>query len=90
MDPEGYEAHVVEGGRNFFLKSKISHIFTEYSPQHMMRGQGGNATAFMSNFLDAGYQLRLHDTADGQYRTRKDALNVNAFPSIHDIIFDLS
>jgi FkbM family methyltransferase len=90
MDTEGYEAHVVEGGRNFFLKSKIPHIFTEYSPQTMMREKGGNAAAFMSSFLDAGYQLRMHDTADGQYRTRKDALNVSAFPAIHDIIFDVS
>mgnify|MGYP000391212500 CR=1 FL=1 len=55
MDTEGYEAHVLEGGPEFFLNSKIPTVYTEYSPLQMMREKGGDGREFMRKFLDSGY-----------------------------------
>ncbi|KAK9841059.1 hypothetical protein WJX81_008415 [Elliptochloris bilobata] len=57
MDVEGYEAHVLEGGRGTLLDRRIPFIHSEVGPV-MMAGAGSNATAFLEAFAQAGYELR--------------------------------
>jgi FkbM family methyltransferase len=85
MDTEGFEANVVEGGPEFFLNSKIPSVFTEYSPLQMMKDKGGNGTEFMRKFLDSGY----HVLNNGKQLSREHALDVNNFPNIQDVVFEL-
>ena len=57
MDVEGYETHVVRGGGEVLLNSRIPCIFTEFSPS-MIREKGGNPEAFVSSFIKAGYTVQ--------------------------------
>jgi len=53
MDTEGYEALIVEGGKNFF-NSKIPYIFSEAQPG-MTTEKGGNLLEYWKTMKDAGY-----------------------------------
>lgn len=46
---QGYEAHVLEGGRATLLERRIPFIHSEVGPV-MLRGAGSNATAFLEAF----------------------------------------
>ncbi len=50
--PQGYEAHVLEGGAETLLGRRIPFIHTEVGPV-MMAGAGSNATAFLERFVQA-------------------------------------
>jgi FkbM family methyltransferase len=86
MDTEGSEANLVLGGPNFFLKSKIPYIFSEFNPHGLMKARGGNAGRFMRDFLDAGYLVRLH--AKKTFLNRDFALNMDNFPDQYDLVFE--
>jgi FkbM family methyltransferase len=58
MDVEGYETHVLHGGQEVLLRSKIPYIFTEFSPG-MIRDKGGDPASFVKAFIDAGYVAQL-------------------------------
>ncbi|KAK9840961.1 hypothetical protein WJX81_002664 [Elliptochloris bilobata] len=60
LDVEGYEGDVLEGGRDVLLHRKIPYIHTEVGPG-MMRSAGGDPTAFLQQFVEAGYEIRLDD-----------------------------
>lgn len=47
---QGYEAHVLEGGRATLLEQRIPFIHSEVGPV-MLRGAGSNATAFLEAFV---------------------------------------
>ncbi|KAL3815667.1 hypothetical protein ACHAXA_006560 [Cyclostephanos tholiformis] len=57
MDVEGYETHVLQGGRDVLLNSKIPCIFTEFSPG-MIRDKGGDPAYLVNSFINAGYTAR--------------------------------
>ncbi len=56
MDVEGYESHVVEGGRSFLLDSKIPYIISEFVPEWMTK-YGGDPERMINRFYDAGYKV---------------------------------
>jgi FkbM family methyltransferase len=86
MDTEGFEPHVLLGGPTFFLQSKIPYIFSEFSPNAMMKSRGGDGRRFMRDMLDAGYAVRFHQSET--FLSRESALNMDNFPSIHDLMFE--
>lgn len=47
--PQGFEAHVLKGGRKTLLERRIPFIHSEVGPA-MMAGAGSNATAFLEHF----------------------------------------
>ena len=49
---QGYEAHVLEGGRATLLERRIPFIHSEVGPV-MLGGAGSNATAFLEAFVQA-------------------------------------
>jgi FkbM family methyltransferase len=86
MDTEGSEAHVLLGGPNFFLKSKIPYIFSEFNAHNLIKKRGGDAGRFMRDFLDAGYAVRRQMTKT--FLTRDFALNMNNLPDQYDLVFE--
>lgn len=48
---QGFEAHVLEGGRGVLLRRRIPFILTEVGPA-MMRAAGSNATDYLQQFVE--------------------------------------
>jgi FkbM family methyltransferase len=86
MDTEGSEANVLLGGHNFFLKSKIPYIFSEFDANGMIKSRGGDGGQFMRDFLDAGYAVRRH--TEKNFMTRDFALNMGNFEKMCDLVFE--
>ena len=49
---QGYEAHVLEGGRQTLLGGRIPFIHTEVAPA-MMASAGSDATHYLEQFAEA-------------------------------------
>ena len=85
IDVEGYESHVVEGGTDFLLQSKIPFIIAEFVPKWMRR-KDGDPEKMMQRFYDAGYQVFKNDS---NHLTRDQAMNMEQYNSSNDVIFHL-
>jgi FkbM family methyltransferase len=83
MDVEGYEANIVEGGANFFFKSKIPFIYTEFVPD-WIRGKHGDPEKMMNDFYDAGYKIHQN----GHYLTREKALDMKQYRVNADVLYE--
>ena len=87
MDVEGYESHVVEGGRSFLLDSKIPFIVAEFVPQ-WMKDLGGDPERMINRFYDAGYKV----LANGHHLPRDQATDMKRYGingAIDDVVFEL-
>ena len=64
---QGYEAHVLEGGRATLLERRIPFIHSEVGPV-MLRGAGSNATAFLEAFAQVcpGQEFTLYVVPPGR------------------------
>mmetsp|Transcript_4301 Transcript_4301/g.6294 ORF Transcript_4301/g.6294 Transcript_4301/m.6294 type:complete len:425 (-) Transcript_4301:65-1339(-) len=85
IDVEGYETHVVEGGRNFLLDSKIPFIIAEFVPQ-WIRKKDGDPERMINRFYDAGYKI----LKKGHHLSRAQATNTKQYQAGgDDVIFQL-
>ena len=84
MDVEGFESHVVEGGRDFLLNSNIPYIVSEFVPEWMTK-YGGDPERMMKRFYDAGYKVKRN----GISLTREEALDMKQYGLATDVIFEL-
>jgi FkbM family methyltransferase len=86
IDVEGYESHVVEGGRDFILNSKIPCIIAEFVPE-WIRSKLGDPERMINRFYDAGYKIQNNGGHDSRDRA---LLDVSQYGSkFRDLIFEL-
>jgi len=85
IDVEGFESHVVEGGRDFLLNSKIPFIISEFVPDWIKGRDGGDPERMMNRFYDAGYKVQKK----GGHLERKEALVMDQYSLENDVIFEL-
>lgn len=56
LDAEGYEYHILRGGRNTLLSGRIKYIRSEFVREYIThKGKQDDADAFLSAFATAGY-----------------------------------
>ena len=58
IDVEGYEHHVIKGGRNVLLNKHIPYIMCEFGTQ-LVTLRGSDPQALLKEFIDAGYKISL-------------------------------
>jgi len=58
IDVEGFEAHVLRGGRKLFSSGAVRAVYFELSP--FLKGQGSSRLELINLFLEFGFEFKLN------------------------------
>jgi methyltransferase, FkbM family len=84
MDTEGYEANVLQGGEQLFLKGRIPVVVTEFVPEWIRKKATSTAPEmFMEKFYKAGYLPTNKD--DTGYMSPEEMLNMTNYDLGRDV-----